>query len=302
MTSIMLLTPNPLERTYAEAWPGLLQLIRDALALEGITVRPTPWTAHVDDAAGLRDASLVLPLLAWGYHAEHDRWLQACRTWKQAGVRLANAIDVLEWNSDKRYLARFAGEGIAVPATTWTDAVTQAQVDAVFEATGAAHVIVKPTVSGGAWKTLRLRPGEALVDAPIGAAMVQPYLSTIESVGETSLLFFGGRLSHVVNKRPVSGEFRVQSQFGGHYTVLDAPPSGALELAGRVLSKIGEPLLYARVDMVPDTDGRWMLMELELIEPDLYMAVDPARGAGFAAAVRARLDADRGVRASVPLG
>ena len=298
MTSITLLTPDPLERTYAAAWPGLLQLIRDALALEGITVVPTPWTAHVDDAAGLRDAKLVLPLLAWGYHAEHDRWLRACRTWMQAGVRLANPVEVLQWNSDKHYLARFAREGIGVPPTTWTDAVTQAQVEAVFEATGAAHVIVKPTVSGGAWKTLRLRPGEALFDAPTGAAMLQPYLSTIESAGETSLLFFGGRLSHVVNKRPVAGEFRVQSQFGGDYTVLDAPPPDALELAQRVLAAIDAPLLYARVDMVPDEAGRWLLMELELIEPDLYMAVDPAKGAGFAAAVRARLDAGNGVPSS----
>ena len=290
MTSIALLTPDPLERTYADAWPALLTLLRDALAQVGITVMPTPWTAHVDDAKGLRAAALVLPLLAWGYHADHARWLQACRTWTDAGVRMANPAHVLQWNSDKRYLARFAQAGIAIPPTTWTDGVTQAQVDAVFTATGVSQVIVKPTVSGGAWKTLRLRPGDALHDAPTGAAMIQPYVSTIESAGETSLLFFGGRLSHVVNKRPVAGEFRVQSQFGGRYVVLDAAPPGALELAQQVLATIDEPLLYARVDTVPDADGRWMLMEIELIEPDLYLAVDPRRGAGFAAAVRALLD------------
>src|SRR3546814_10368510 len=81
-------------------------------------------------------------------------------------------------------------------------------------------LIVKPTVSGGAWKTRRLRRGDALDGTPDGGAMIQPYLPSIETEGETSLLFFGGRLSHVVNKRPVAGDFRIQVQFGGLYTAL----------------------------------------------------------------------------------
>src|SRR3546814_15264721 len=74
------------------------------------------------------------------------------------------------------------------------------------------------SVSGGAWKTRRLRRGDALDGTPDGGAMIQPYLPSIETEGETSLLFFGGRLSHVVNKRPVAGDFRIQVQFGGLYT------------------------------------------------------------------------------------
>lgn len=105
--------------------------------------------------------------------------------------------------------------------------------------------------------------------------LIQPYLPTIESEGETSLLYFGGRLSHVVNKRPVHGDFRVQEEFGGLYTLLASPPAGAAALAEQVLDAVDEPLLYARIDMVPDTDGRWLLMEAELIEPDFYLGVDP---------------------------
>lgn len=291
MTSIAILTPDPGNAPYVEASASLFDSLRDALAQAGLRATATPWTAHVEDAKGLRDAALVMPLLAWGYHADHARWLRACETWTRAGVPIANPPSVLAWNSDKRYLARLAEAGIATPPTTWTDAVTQAQVDAVFDASGASQVIVKPTVSGGAWKTLRLRRGDALTDAPTGAAMVQPYLPTIETEGETSLLFFGGRLSHVVNKRPIEGEFRVQVQFGGRYTVRDAPPPGALALAERVLAEVDEPLLYARVDMVPDAEGRWMLMELELIEPDLYLGIDPRAGAGFVDAVAAWLKA-----------
>lgn len=293
MPTLAILTPDPSDASFASVWPGVLARLRAALDAAGLDARPTPWTAHVESADGLRDADLVLPLLAWGYHTDHARWLRACRTWQEAGLPVANPAAVLAWNSDKRYLARLAARGIAIPPTTWTDAVTQAQVDALFEATAAAQLIVKPTVSAGAWKTRRLRRGELLGDVPGGAAMIQPYLDTIERDGETSMLFFGGRLSHVVNKRPVPGEFRIQVQFGGTYTRLDAPPVGALDLATRTLAAIDEPLLYARIDAVPDEAGRWMLMEVELIEPDFYLGEDPRGGGGFAEAVRAWLAAGR---------
>lgn len=288
MPTIAILTPDPADTSFASVWPGVLDRLRGALALGGIDAVPTSWTAHVDDAEGLRRYPLVLPLLAWGYHTAHARWLRACAAWAAAGIAVANPPAVLAWNSDKRYLARLAAQGIAIPPTTWTDAVTQAQVDAAFETTGAPQLIVKPTVSGGAWKTLRLRRGERLVDPPPGAAMIQPYLATIEAEGETSMLFFGGQLSHVVNKCPAAGEFRIQVQYGGTYRAIDAP-AGALELAGQVFAAIDEPLLYARVDAVPDGDGTWTLMEVELIEPDFYIGSDPRGGEGFARAVGAWL-------------
>ena len=158
-----------------------------------------------------------------------------------------------------------------------------------FDRFGGDMVIVKPRVSGGAWKTLRLSREEALADAPEGPAMIQPYLPSIETEGETSLLFFGGRLSHVVNKRPVSGDFRIQTQFGGQYRALAEPPAGALALAERTLKAIDEDLLYARIDMAQGADGEWLLMEAELIEPDFYLGAAPEGGKRFADAVRARL-------------
>jgi glutathione synthase/RimK-type ligase-like ATP-grasp enzyme len=289
MTEIAVLTPDPADASFADLWPDVLERLRDALARAGITAAPTPWTAHVERGDGLARYPLVLPLLAWGYHTDHARWLRACRSWDEAGLPLANPASVLAWNSDKRYLERLAQRGIAIPPTTWAGRVTQRELDAAFDATGAEQLIVKPTVSGGAWKTLRLRRGEALADAPGGAAMIQPYLPTIETEGETSMLFFGGRLSHVVNKRPVAGEFRIQVQYGGLYTPLSEPPAGALALAEQTLAAIDEPLLYARIDVVPDRDGRWLLMEAELIEPDFYLGAAPQAGTAFAHAVRQRL-------------
>lgn len=291
MTEIAVLTPDPADPSFAGQWPGVLERLSEALATAGLAARPNPWTAHVEDASGLRGFPLVLPLIAWGYHRDHDRWLQACATWQAAGVRMLNPPSVLAWNSDKSYLGRLAEKGVAVPETIWVEAVAQADVDAAFDRLGAETLIVKPRVSGGAWKTLRLSRGDRLADAPDEPAMVQPYLPSIESEGETSLLFFGGALSHVVNKRPVAGDFRIQTQFGGRYVALPEPPEGALELARATLATIDEDLLYARIDMAQGPDGGWLLMEAELIEPDFYLGAAPQGGGRFAAAVRARLGA-----------
>ncbi|MEO5630005.1 MAG: hypothetical protein ABIQ62_09585 [Thermomonas sp.] len=293
MIEVSVLTPAPSDATDSALWPKVLARLQRALDDVGITTVPTPWTEHVDDASGLQGYARVLPLLAWGYHYDHARWLRACRTWEQAGLQLANPAQVLAWNSDKRYLGWLADRGIAIPATTWSDRITREQLDAIFDASGADQVIVKPSVSGGAWKTRRLRRSDRVEPMPDGTTMLlQPYLPTIETRGETSLLFFGGRLSHAVNKRPVAGEFRVQEEFGGLYRVLNVPPVGALALAEQVLAAIDTPLLYARIDTLPDADGRWLLMEAELIEPDFYLGMDPRRGAGFARALRAAIDAD----------
>ena len=289
MTRIAVLTPDPADPSYAGQWPGVLARLADALSKAGITAEATPWTDHVGDASGLAAYPLVLPLIVWGYHRDHARWMQACATWADAGVRMLNPPSVIGWNSDKSYLGRLAGQGVAIPPTVWIDGPTQADVDGAFDRFGTDVVIVKPRVSGGAWKTLRLSRGDRLADAPEGPAMIQPYLPSIETGGETSLLFFGGALSHVVEKRPVAGEFRIQVQFGGQYVALPQPPAGALALAEKTLAAIDEDLLYARIDMAQGPDGEWLLMEAELIEPDFYLGTEPEGGRLFAAAVKARL-------------
>ena len=289
MTRIAVLTPDPADSSYAGQWPTVLERLAEALATTGITAEPSPWTAHVEDASGLTGYPLVLPLIVWGYHRDHGRWMRACETWAAAGVRMLNPPSVIGWNSDKAYLGRLADRGVAIPPTVWVEGVTQGDVDAAFDRFGTDVVIVKPRVSGGAWKTLRLSRGERLEGAPEGPAMIQPYLPSIETEGETSLLFFGGALSHAVNKRPVAGEFRIQVQFGGQYAAVPQPPAGALALAEQTLAAIGEDLLYARIDLARGPDGGWLLMEAELIEPDFYLGSAPEGGQRFAAAVRARL-------------
>ena len=298
MPRIAILTPDPASGDHAGVWPPVLARLQSALAAEGIEAVASPWTGHADDPSRLAGFAHVLPLLAWNYHLDHARWLRACSVWAEAGLPVSNPPAVLAWNSDKRYLHRLADRGIAIPYTAWAPRLDRQLLEDAFARTGADELIAKPSVSGGAWKTWRFGRDDIdpVLDAQArtpaaqgGEMLVQPFLPTILTEGETSLLFFGGRLSHVVNKRPLAGDFRVQETFGGKYRLLDTPSEGALALAEEVLAAIDEDLLYARIDMVRDADGRWLLMEAELIEPDFYLGVDPGRGAAFAGALAARL-------------
>lgn len=285
MTDIVILTPNPDDPSFAGQWPGVLERLVTVLAEGGLTARPEAWTDHIDSADGLAGADLVMPLVAWGYHRDHTRWMQACATWQAAGVRMLNPTSVLAWNSDKSYLERLGEAGIPIPATIWSEQITPQQVADAFDALGADELVVKPRVSGGGWQTTRLKRGETLTEAPHGPALIQPFIAALETEGELSLLFFGGRFSHAVRKRPRAGEFRIQVQFGGLYAPEPDPDPVALALAERVLATVDEDLLYARIDLARGADGQWLLMEAELIEPDFYLNHAPDGGRAFATAV-----------------
>ena len=131
---------------------------------------------------------------------------------------------------------------------------------------------------------MRLAPGDAAtLDAP---AMIQPFQPAVNGEGELSVFVFGGRPAHAVAKVAAPGEFRIQPQYGGRLRAVEAPPE-ARALARSALAAAPAPAAYARVDMVRDAQGAMRLMEVELIEPDLYLAQMDDGGAAFAAAVLA---------------
>lgn len=290
MTDIVILTPNPDDPSFAGQWPQVRDRLVSALATGGLAARSEAWTDHIDRADGLASADLVMPLVAWGYHRDHIRWMQACATWEAASLRMLNPPSVLGWNSDKSYLERLGAAGIPIPRTIWSAQITPEEVAAAFDAFGTDELVVKPRVSGGGWQTTRLARGEALSEAPDGPGLIQPFITALETEGELSLLFFGGRFSHAVRKRPRAGEFRIQQQFGGLYAPEPDPDPVAVALAGRVLATVEEELLYARIDLARGAGGQWLLMEAELIEPDFYLNHAPDGGEAFVTAVAGRLN------------
>lgn len=290
MNEIVILTPDPSDTSFSGQWPQVFDRLSSALGTSGLNAVASPWTDHVEDASALQAARLVLPLVVWGYHRDPVRWLHACRSWRDAGVRLLNPASVLAWNADKSYLQRLSERGVAIPQTIWSERISQDCVERAFDELQAEALVVKPRVSGGAWQTSRVSRGQRLQSAPAGPAMIQAYLSSIETEGETSLLFFGDRFSHAVNKRPTAGDFRIQVQFGGRYSALAELPAGALELAEKALEVIDEDLLYARIDIARSASQGWVVMEVELIEPDFYLGAAPDGGHRFARAVIERLE------------
>jgi len=262
-------------------WPEVLARMVGPLEAAGLRVEAVDWSSGED----LTGFDLVLALLVWGYHSDGD-WAGQVARWREAGVRLQNPPGVLGWNSDKSYLGAFAAKGASVVPTRFVDRVTEAALHEAAVFFGTDRLVAKPRVSAGAFRTIRWSPGIPLDDAPTGAAMIQPFMTEVLETGEPSLLYLGGTFSHAVSKVPQSGDFRVQPEYGGRITPY-APSPDEMAAAEAALAAAGEPLLYARIDLVRDREGRPVLMELEAVEPDLFLEYHPDAPARFTEAVAA---------------
>ncbi len=276
---IAILTPDPGNEGFRTRWAEVLERNAEPLRRAGIEVEGVSWTEEADWAA----FGLVLPLLVWGYPHAHLRWLERVTELEERGVPLQNPPSVLRWNADKNYLGRLAERGAPVVPTLYFSGLTEATMTAAADRFGTTQLVAKPQVSSTAWQTIRWSDGASLEGGPEGAAMVQPYLPEIERSGETSLIYFAGRFSHAIRKVPQPGDFRVQPEYDGIITRYD-PAADELEAAERILAAVEEDLLYARVDLVRGLGGSPELIELELIEPDLYLGYDRQEGAMFAEA------------------
>jgi glutathione synthase/RimK-type ligase-like ATP-grasp enzyme len=269
-------------------------LLVDALAEIGIDSRPTIWSDAGIDWLGFDALVFRSP---WDYFIR----LQEFRAWFDAriasGVRMINSSAVLDWNYDKRYLSDLADAGVRVVPTIVIPRGGDANIVSRARARGWDEIVVKPTISGGAYSTYRFRLADAdrhrddiaglLVDRGL---LIQPFLPEIETEGELSLLFFDGVFSHAVCKRPVAGDYRVQFQFGGTNHTVEVDPALIEQARACVLAAPSLPV-YARVDGVIQ-DGRLLLMELEVFEPLMFLARHPEAPMRFARAVLARLVAD----------
>ncbi|MDC7683354.1 hypothetical protein PQU92_08705 [Asticcacaulis sp. BYS171W] len=275
--SLLILTPNPAHPSHHGRWPAVLDAYRTAFA--GFEVHAQPWSAPLTQAY-----DLVLPLVAWGYHNAPEDFRRALAALKAKGFRMLNPPEIVSWNVDKRYLRDLAEAGIRIVPTLFSDGLTRSEIEAARADFGQKAVVLKPVISAGAKNTL-IFDGDVLPDnAPPAEAMIQPFMPAIQSEGEWSLIFFDGTFSHAVLKTPKPGDFRSQPDYDAHLRV-ETPPVAAVELAYEALEFVGQTLLYARVDMVRDAQGRFCLMELELIEPDLYLKYENAAPARLRHAV-----------------
>jgi glutathione synthase/RimK-type ligase-like ATP-grasp enzyme len=233
----------------------------------------------------------VLMRTTWDYfkhYAAFTQWLD----WLP--IPSINNKPLLRWNSDKRYLLELERHGVDIIPTRVTAGTG---VRETLAALPGQEVVVKPTVSGAAWHTVRGVVGDDAFERALEQLpkeldyLVQPFVPEIVSDGEWSLLFFDGRYSHAVIKRPAVGDYRVQADFGGSAEAIE-PAAAIIASAQQALAAaaaIGHAdHAYVRVDGVM-VNGRFLLMELEMIEPSLHLAIRPDAAECFAENLRRRL-------------
>jgi glutathione synthase/RimK-type ligase-like ATP-grasp enzyme len=269
----------------------------EALRALGIDVEPAVWD---DPSVRWERFDAVVARSTWDYFLRPDEFRRFVTRLETLGVTLWNPPDLLRWNMDKRYLRELAERGVPVLPTAWVEDGPAPDLAVLLDERGWDEAVVKPIVSANGhatWRTSRAG-APALQEAfaelvAHGGAMIQPFVEEIESEGEWSLLFFAGRFSHAVIKRPRSGDFRVQIDHGGTAEPAE-PPAAVLARAERILAGVHGPWLYARVDGCVLSGRRgFHLMELEMLEPSLFFAQNPEAPARFAAALASALDLDR---------
>ena len=274
------------------------QRIIDALAARGVLAQSVPWD---DPDADWSAFDAVVIRSTWDYAQRREEFLGWA---ERVGDRLHNAPELVGWNSDKRYLGDLGSDGIRVVETSYLGPGEDTPLE--------GEVVVKPTVSAGGRDSGRFGPAahelaRELIDeihASGRTAMVQPYQPTVDSIGETAVLCIDGEPVHSLRKLAVLRPDEVaptrDDAIGAAEVMYDptlVTPSQATaaeiafahELVRAVAERFDYLPLYARVDMVPGSDGEPTLMELEAIEPNFYLDQVPATTEVVADAIVRRL-------------
>jgi glutathione synthase/RimK-type ligase-like ATP-grasp enzyme len=258
------------------------------LAARGVEVVPALWDDPAIDWAAF-DAVVLRSM--WDYH----RRIQEFRAWldklESAGARVWNPVSVVRWNMDKNYLRELGEAGRAIAPSAWFRAGDEADLAKLMQTKAWSKVVMKPIVSAAAENTYSTATSDvATVQSKMnellrsGGVVVQEFMPEVQEQGEWSMIFFDKQFSHAALKKPAQGDFRSQRLYGG--TTEAAFPSDALiAQAKSFVDQVPERLLYARVDGIV-RDGKLYLMELELIEPFLFLQYSEAAPARFADAIQ----------------
>lgn len=268
-------------------------VIDDDLAIQplselGWRVSTLPWR---QTDRPWSDFDIVIIRSTWDYWNSLPEFLAALEE-INGQTRLANPLGLVRWNLEKTYLRDLEENGnIEIVPTLWPGSLQAGSIEDFQQALASKDIVIKPVVGANGERVVRVTPDKSLEykkhivdwyrDRP---CMVQPFISGVLIEGEYSLFFFNGVYSHAISKVPADGEFRSQEERGAEIRMC-SPGESLLDSAQNAIDALGSPPLYARVDMVRGPAGNWLLMELELIEPSLYLRTAPGAAGGFAAAI-----------------
>lgn len=262
-----------------------------ALAVHGLIYEEVIWD---DPNVDWSQYDAILVRATWDYIDKHAQFIQTMKQINSLGIPFFNNFETIKWNSAKDYLQECAQKGILTFPTLTVSRKTEPDIiPLITEKFGSIELVMKPAISGGAHRTFKTTLDEIqeLYENHYSLeenVLIQPFMPQVSTEGEWSLMFFNGEFSHAVLSTPKAGDFRVQRMHGGTVQLV-TPDKTMIAEAQKVLHAIphGMPL-YARVDFIRK-DTSYYLMEIELIEPALFMKFDPLAAERFAAAISQKL-------------
>lgn len=225
------------------------------------------------------DYDAVIVRSTWDYQHDSEKFVEVLNKINSL-THLENDLELMKWNMNKKYLFDLEKKGVKIVTTLWENKFDRAKALSYFETLDSEEIIIKPNISASADNTFRLNKNKLVssfdklenifADREF---MVQPFIKNIISEGEYSLFFFNGKLSHSVRKIPKENDFRVQEEHGGDIQPITAPEK-VVVVAESIIKQLSTTPLYLRVDLVRVENDKFALMELELIEPSLYLNKD----------------------------
>jgi hypothetical protein len=260
------------------------QLAADLLAKQNVFVEAASWD---DPGIHWQKYNAVILRSTWNYHRQLPQFLRWLENLDDANGRLWNLSNIVRANVSKKYLIDLHNAGIPIVPTVWIPKDKNTQLKSVLKKQNWDRVIIKPDVSASAYLTINATFSTATDDQhqldvilKNSGALIQEFRNEIVDYGEWSLIFFEREFSHAVLKHPRTGDFRVQEELGGVISA-EVPPLLLINQAQKVLNHVKGPLLYARVDGIL-AKNEFLLMELELIEPSLFMGFSTGAAERFA--------------------
>lgn len=264
------------------------KVLAEELLKYGLTCVRVDWADETFDWTHVKYGMLRS---TWDYFYKIDKF----KTWLSSvekNIKLINPITLVRWNIDKHYLIDLERQGVSIVPTTFVEKGESADLKEIYTSHESEKIIVKPAISGSSRHTYLVDNSNVNQVASVfqklmtnECMLIQPFISTIAEYGEVSFLVFDGIFSHAILKKSKEGDFRVQSDFGGSLHHYQASKEEII-FAETVVAKCDQVPVYARVDVAKDQNGKMLLVELELIEPDMWLRLNEGSASKLAKAVK----------------
>lgn len=270
-----------------EGWSIDAELGFPPLQALGWTIDALPWRRENVDWGSFDAVYIGTP---WDYPEDPEYFIEVLESIDRSGAVLVNDMALVTWSLPKTYLRDLEKKSVAIVPSIWGERYQCGMLADAFERFAVDRIIIKPVISTNATDTYLIgRDDIDAAEARLGerfrdrACVMQPFMGDIQSEGEYSLFYFNRQFSHAILKVPKAGDFRVQEEHGAEIVAVDPQPA-LRESADRILKLVEPTPVYARADLVRGPQGRFYLMELELIEPSMYLRMDAAAPERFARA------------------